>query len=371
MASGNSAAEWAKAKTDLAGRLGQTPVGVHWDFLVKTGAAGGYARGEMKLQELERQYLFMESHYDDYARPSRAARSGGAAAKSSPTDHRASALAGVLARLAERLPEVQAFRRDVLGGELVDWRQVAGWIRTREPADGGPQTQSFTVRGDLPAFGLSATEGAGDLAARWLDAAAAAVGRGDARVVLAGVAAETMRFYDLDDAGGELWASVTRIDPATDLWRLREVARAVEKLYGWSEPWAVHFVLSGLAPPLVTLSVTQELGPWGARISARADPRVSPGEVAAAYKRVRAKYRTGPNQPMAQKHAEMALFLAAYYETGTRPWKELREHWNTEHPEWTVTDDSRFIRDATAAWERVTARRFAFVDTTEDKGETP
>ena len=72
---------------------------------------------------------------------------------------------------------------------------------------------------------------------------------------------------------------------------------------------------------------------------------------------------------MKQTNAEMAAFLACYYKTGSRPWKELRASWNKEHPQWVVEDDSRLLYATTvAAWKRVTGRRFAFAETVQDKG---
>src|SRR5690606_24865241 len=113
------------------------------------------------------------------------------------------------------------------------------------------------------------------------------------------------------------------------LYRLKLVARFLERTYGWREVHGVTFVLTGLTPLLPKARVSTP-GPYyrpDQRIKLELDPRLSSDEVRDIYARARKEVFKGRDRPMTKKHLELALFLVKNpYHT----WREMCDLWNRQ-----------------------------------------
>ena len=260
------------------------------------------------------------------------------------SDQRLLALARIVAIEADRSAAVAAFRGEHLRDGLIEVGDTERWVRDHE-AEEGPHA-----------------------------------------------ARERLAFFN-----GEHVAQVLAT-PGSVLGDLKKVCRALETTYGWSEPAAVLFVLTGmtLALPNARVSIHRR-HPHTAlsRINHRGHPRMAPRRVQELYSAARLQLRKGGDKDILPKHAALAVFAAeqglrasqapavamlsikdqdelvgespayASWPTSTpfsrpgRTWAGRRScrSGTNAHPEWAynnINSVKDFGRDVRAAWLRVT-----------------
>lgn len=227
-----------------------------------------------------------------------------------PPDRRLEALAEILAAEARQLPEVQAFRREVLGGRLLSEEEVPEWITRLIEEEG------HKMREGKPWEYLSYT------------------------------------------VPKDEWRRVVPIRKGVGkLWQLKTLCRKLCRRYPlWQEAQAVSFVLCDDIPLIPKARIQIQFSShFPPRIILNLDPRLSPEEVARIYAHYRAEVRSGRDRPMSEKHLTLAVFVAENEEPGST-WTSLMKKWNEEHPEWAYQNRHLFARDARAALRRVTGR---------------
>lgn len=270
-------------------------------------------------------------------------------------DRRREFLARLLAAEAAAWPEVREYRHDVLRGRLLEPDQVPAWLEARS-RESGPDTVAVVV--ELPP-GVADELMSGDLAGtllRW---------RRDGLPALppAPVSLRVER-ASLDYlVPGDRWIHSVPVGTQGPLPRLKALAAELTKYYGWREPHAVSFVLTGTPPPVTMASLGGRFVPAAPaldRLIMTVDPRLGPREVASlfAWARRRVLGDVARDRPLSEKHGELAVFIAGRLGE-RRTWAELVEEWNRQHPRWgyyQVGAEVRFARDARTAWERLTGR---------------
>lgn len=244
-----------------------------------------------------------------------------------PPDRRADALGRIVALDAARWPGVARFRAEILGDKLLAPEKVPAWIAARARKEGEP-TRLVTVadddRGGEPRRIERLTIGYPDAA-----------------------------------AGGTVR---TFIAEGGSLGRLQRLAVDLSRLFGWAEPDAVAFVLSGLAPPVPlaeAVGVRSRLNyPTLSAVTLTVSARLSPDQVGRLYAAVRRDLLgvgrdRGPGESW---KAELSVFTAEHND-GRRTWRALSDEWNRLHPEHAYRDWRAFQRDARRSFEQVTGRR--------------
>lgn len=133
---------------------------------------------------------------------------------------------------------------------------------------------------------------------------------------------------------------------------LRALADSLHGSYGWSEPAAATWVLTGVVPNLSEIMWRRDARDPSAasRIVLTVDPTVRPDELAAEYRRVRTRFMLSPHRDMGNKHLALAVFVA---ERPDEPWKESMGRWNEAYPGWAYTNYKQFWRDGSGALPRL------------------
>jgi hypothetical protein len=154
---------------------------------------------------------------------------------------------------------------------------------------------------------------------------------------------------------------------------LMVLARYLADTYSWSVPQAVAFILTGRTPRFHPLRTRVRAGRSAAtsRIIIDADPRVPTKEIANAYESARehpwiARLSITSARPLEQRVANLASFLARHQDAS---WRERRELWNREHPDWGFGSEWEFSRDTRRAWGRVVGEEPGPVETEEASPE--
>lgn len=279
--------------------------------------------------------------------------------KEIPPDKRLLTLSRINAIEASRLPGVAAFRKEVLGGQLLDPEDVKEWIEKQAEED-GTATKWIEIKAPLPP-GVTAEDGSinqlPELIAKVKDRCSV------------GFSVDALSY----PVSGDEWAHRVPVNKDGVLGRLKEVNSTLTRVFSWHEGQATAFILCGLIPvipkgkgllsrsavrsPQTSINPDPLLLPNPPRIHLDLDPRLSSQEVAKFYSSLRQKVFQGRDRDMGDKHLELAVFLAEY-PTG-RTWKELMDIWNQEkEEEWAYNDWRWFSRDAAAAWERVTGNEW-------------
>lgn len=265
-----------------------------------------------------------------------------------PGDRRAWALAKILAHEAAKLPEVEAFRRDLLGGQLIGYEAVQAWILARADEDGAPTPYA---RVPLTEDGRVAVEGA-----LW---------------ELPGIAFD---WQEIDYPTPENVVQRVRVcvRAGGTLARLNAIVKQLAKVNTWKEAHAVVFVLTGGTPPLyqALVSVTPRWLPYPAlsTIKMELSPRLNPSDVARLYQEARTGKSFGPAakalhaggvlpkrvKPISDESCELAVFVAQANDG--RRWEDGLAEWNRGHPDAKRESLEGFIRAAREAYKRVTGQ---------------
>jgi hypothetical protein len=141
---------------------------------------------------------------------------------------------------------------------------------------------------------------------------------------------------------------------------LRELVKISESLaseFGWQKAQATMFVLTGDVPGMSPVAVEVrsppigglKYGAWRSRIVITVDPILSPEEVAAIYKKSRAKLLKPRYRSLSERHMTLAGFAAAF--EGVTP--ELMRKWNSKYPKWQYSKYSVFSKRVRVATERL------------------
>ncbi|MDI7245864.1 MAG: hypothetical protein QME92_00080 [Bacillota bacterium] len=290
------------------------------------------------FEDMQKKYRYLHKRF-----PAQAHAQKKEERKEIPPDQRLGALAQILAIEASRLPEVIAFREEVLQGRLLKVEEVSGWIRREAEKQGAG---SLWVRLPLP-DGCRPSSSRG---LRWLSCLADLPD--DAKSTWpVQWDAETLAYPGPEDK----W--VERVAVARDgpLGQLKRVADALLRRFPlWQEAQAVAFVLCDAIPMLPKARGTLRVSSVApSRITLELDPRLSAREAAGFYAQLRKEALKGPDRPMTEKHLRLAVFLAEHPDMA---WEALKGQWNRAYPAWAYSDRRYFARDAKAAWERVTGR---------------
>lgn len=246
--------------------------------------------------------------------------------KTSGSEARLQALSEILAIEARRDPEVQRFRKEVLGGRVLSLEEAKRWIHA--------QAQEGASRlGLLLPLELQKEKGK--------------------RYIPIG---ETGALFCLKQVAGRL---AERVAYEINLPDGRTILRKTGLTGFWTEPEAVRFVLCDLPPRLspVRCRITFTGLPETKRIRLDIDGDATPAEVLQAFRQARrithfgesvARYRR--TRPLSEKALKLAVFLA---ETPELRWQERMDRWNTMYPKWRYVKVVHFLRDSAKAYHRV------------------
>lgn len=264
-----------------------------------------------------------------------------------PPDQRLLALSEILALQAARRPDVQAFRREVLGNRLIPIEEIPAWVRSRAE-QGGQWVRLVTVTVAVPPDAIPkplTTESLAPVVQRFVQSGAI-VGFGP-------LSLPTLAFPSGD--------AVERIPIAHGgtLWRLKQLAEALQRAYrGWDEAQAVALVLSGATPllPRATVGLSWNKA-TGSRIQLDVDARMSSAEVARIYGRWRSFVFRGADMPIEEKARHLAVFGEQHRDSG-KTWRELMALWNQQHPQWAFHVPAHFAANVARAWQQVTGEKW-------------
>lgn len=264
---------------------------------------------------------------------------------------RPAALAEMFALEAAELPDVAKFRARHLEHGLIKPENLAEWIADAAQADGEPTgfvtlplTDDGRIAIDAEAIQDRSKLPAGSRIGHSID----------------------ILTYALPD---ETSVRALPVRLGGTLGALKQLADRLVRRYGWAEPHAVTFTLTGLTPPPGKARVkTNEPWPWRrARrsISIEVPASTPPSQVEQMYRDARSEVLTGERKPrsLSQRHAELAVF--AFRHSQARSWPEIRQLWYDAHPKEPRASESNFRRDCRLAFRRVTGESLL------EKGHTP
>jgi hypothetical protein len=132
--------------------------------------------------------------------------------------------------------------------------------------------------------------------------------------------------------------------------KLRQISVNLANRYGWQEPQATLFVLSGNVPASSRVRSTVNFN----RITLQIDPSITPRQLADCYRRVRRKFREKRTRALSPKHLYLATFPASCL--GNSKWENRLDKWNEKYPDWEYDDLENFRRDCRHARKRLLTR---------------
>jgi hypothetical protein len=148
-------------------------------------------------------------------------------------------------------------------------------------------------------------------------------------------------------------------------WELADLARRLERDYGWRRNDAACFVLNGAAPRLrpLTTRVTMHQGkydPTYCEITLQVAPWIPSGEVEKAFVQTRDGVRGGSGPgTVGERRLEVLRFVEEHAKRGRRPsFEELRQMWNQEHPHWTYDGYRALSKAYREAYQEVVHPRY-------------
>lgn len=239
-------------------------------------------------------------------------------------DGRMQAVAEILALRASRDLRVTRFRRAHLPEALLDPEQTDEWIEK-------------TYWSQLPA-GWPRTKGpahANNFAGNLLE--------------LPSKRAE-LQWLPPDATSVKIWG----VPPGSILGRLAEIVDRLAPKWDWHPAHATSFVLTGAVPPRpgVRQVRTKPTAGWDDRygpyshmaVRASIDVEMTPEELAAWWRGIRASLGTNGRKPIRDKAVRLARFAMERDDTST--WREIMGAWNRDVPEEWHFNDHRNFRTA-------------------------
>lgn len=300
-----------------------------WDYLVDQGFVGEVEDDRTDVEELA--YEARRIQRAGRERPP-GERGGELGQPSEKGQEHAWALSVVVADSARSDEEVVAFRHQVMGDTLLEWSEVASWIKTQ--TETGAPLRLLTVRD-------TRTEYSGG---RTIDLKQASV---------VNVEVPVLKYAE----PGETWSKAV---PTAEgpLERLRALSATLAKFYAWTEAQATVFVLTDITPLISPMRATSGgllfhngySMDWAIRITLTIDPSTPPDEVAKAYAKVRRDAGQAGRRRLSAKHAALAAFRIEHEHLS---WSKLLGAWNAEHSAWRYEHESNFRRDAIRAGARL------------------
>jgi hypothetical protein len=264
------------------------------------------------------------------------------------TSGRLKALSILVAQEAAKDEDVQTFRTEVLGGELLSFETVEEWIQGQAEVE-GPHTWWLS---DVPMQNQN------------LDLAIAVL-------MESGIfdKHEQPLWFQLEFAPFKdefLFHFLKYSIPGTKeskeiptavrgaLEHLRWLSEKLAHEYGWTETEATVFVLVGAVPEIkaITSTFQSKQLPALTRIVLTIDPTLSPQEVAEHYRGIRRDVIVGRHRDLSEKHLQLAIFAAKQPEDEI--WADKMAEWNKTHPaEWKYEEISNFAHDCLQAHRRL------------------
>jgi hypothetical protein len=326
-------------RTRLQRRLGPRFTTALWNYLLERGFVEDVLVGASDPDQLvdeAREILTAGSPSTERRVPAPAPR------EPKLGQERAWALSQLVAEHARYDPDIIAFRHNYLGDALVEWADLDTWITARAKLD-GERTTDITVV--LPAGAATPVGDAGELS----------ISPPLGRVRPSRVATRVLDYA----LPGDEWVRRVAVTADGTLDRLRALAEALAKAYGWIPAQATIFVLCGVTPFITTVRTTRSAAKvrhqadlvWARRITLDIDPAATPQEVLDAFQRARRQQGLTHLRPLTLKHIRLAAFAGA--EHADKPWAERLRLWNASFPEWHYAEQSNFRRDAIRAEARI------------------
>lgn len=262
-------------------------------------------------------------------------------AREAPPDRRFRALSDIIAVLADKEEEIQAFRQEVLNGQLLRPEEVPEWIESTRKKEGLSLSVTFKVvqhkdweEEVLKQAQALATKDGKNKSIPWV-----------------GYEREVLSYVDLDSE----YQKKTPINETGILGRLKRLAKKYESF--WPEAWAVHFILTGEAYPVSQARVDMAVDVMHGmhRVTLRVSPHLTGDKVRDLYldgrKRLFDTLRSPRNsRRLTEKHARLAAFAVKT----PGPWSRKLKKWNAKYPKWKYNHRSTFARDCRVSYERIT-----------------
>jgi hypothetical protein len=158
------------------------------------------------------------------------------------------------------------------------------------------------------------------------------------------------------------------------LEELQRLSTRLAKQYGWTEPEATTFVVTGLPPLRPPINVWTEhnerlLGL--AVIHLAVDPGMSPKEVGDAYLEARKRLLGTRYRDLSEKHLALAIFVAT--QSPQLSWAERMDRWNRRYADrdWAYSQVANFSHDCLQAQRRLLRSEAPIVGPAEDATRTP
>jgi hypothetical protein len=140
------------------------------------------------------------------------------------------------------------------------------------------------------------------------------------------------------------------------LEQLRRLSVWLANQYGWTEAQATTFIVTGLPPlrlPITVRTEQKERLPGLSVIQLTVDPGVSPKEVADAYLEERKRLLGTRHRDLTEKHLALAVFVAT--QPPQRSWADRMVLWNklSAGRGWGYTQVANFSHDCLQAQRRL------------------
>jgi len=305
----------------LGRRLGGQPDDVVWRLLESDRWPDDVIQEAASLDELLEKYKERLAILEGGRKPRSMKTAAPSFADTGPWSW---ALSEIMAQEAAQEPYVRAFRRLVLGDELVPEGEASSWMISRSQA-----AQQFSVasRPDNPASPV------GPRVNPW----------------------ESQLAVE-DYVNNQAPPLPSRADYEIDF--LYCLADVLQSWYGWAAGTGVHtFILSGKVPRLNAIAAMVETRerfyPASSTIVMLISPRCSPRRVMETFSEARKAYlpMTQRIRPPQDKELALALFIARHNDG--RTWPMALQAWNEGVPAVTYADVRSFSRDARKAYRRV------------------
>ena len=328
-----------------------------WEYLADGPLLALARQDSTKVPVLVREYRRLDQHFPEKRRR----RAGEQRERTTPGDERTDSLALLLARRAERLPQVRDYRARHLGGGVLPWSDLESWVTARAPARDDHAGTLVRFTGRLLTTRTEAEALMRKPQEEYATALAEAIGTAPGRP---GRGYEVPSIECACEDGNVIQAHVPVSGPLFDLYGVCEWLT----LQDFPAGWAATLVLCGVAPRIPRLRV-EVRGAWPLELSTvavEANRRATAAEVAREYTWAAG---SGRDKPMLARNMALAVCADAWREDDGS-WTERRDEWNSmcdgrrQKRAWRFSsaDDPQarnFANVARAAWRRLTGEEWS------------
>lgn len=250
-------------------------------------------------------------------------------------------LSHLIALEAAQNEEVQMFRQDILGNQMLQWEDVQWWMLIQALQDGQPAT--FWLN-RIPLTYAEIEDAKEDLKAEQTIS-----------ITLPNwqIARKAQLLYLQFGLPGSQQVHEVAISSGGTLEPLWDLSKMLADFYSWTEAQATVFVLTGLSPliPTTIAKVRRSSTRSLSRINLDIDPTISSGEVENLYLRVRSELIGLRRRDMGEKSLHLALF--ASLRPREEKWSQAMQEWNKVFPQWSYKGVTNFGTEAIAAQRRL------------------